>query len=469
MSNVTVVFAGLMPHAPVLVPSVGGEYCGQLEDTSAALAALGRRMVAARPDSLVVLSPHSPMRAGTVGLWTTSPLRGSFEAFGAKQERIRLPLDRALVNGIEEQCARRSLGSWPIARGPLDHGAMVPLFHLVAAGWDGPTCVVGLADLDGCLLDELGEAIAAAALALGRRIALVASGDLSHRLTATAPCGYAPEGERFDKTFIELLASGAPDAIRRVDTNLRSLAAEDGVAPTRAALAATGYATTGRTVLSYEGPFGVGYGVAVLSDPAAVSAIPAAPARGSTITDIADLPQVARQAVASAFVGGPETPPYAAAGPLKVPLGVFVTIHTVDHELRGCRGAPIPGQPDLVASTWRHAREAAFDDPRFPALEASELPNVRFTVSVLSPPERVGSIAALDPVKYGVLVTSTDGHRRGLLLPGIKGIDSAAEQVRLAQAKAGISPREAVMLQRFTTQSIDELLVPERRGLAHAP
>lgn len=462
-------FAALLPHAPVLVPSVGGEYLSQVEETCTALVEVGRRIAATSTDTLVVLSPHSPYKSGAAGIWRTAPLRGSFAAFGAKGQGVELPLDAALADAIEEECVRRSIGCWRIQRGGLDHGATVPLYHLMSAGWTRPACVVGLGDLENQKLDELGEAIAAAAAAVRRVIVVIASGDMSHRLTATAPCGYAPEGERFDQAFVELLATGTPDAIRRFDGDLRGLAAEDVVAPTRAALAATAFAHQGREILSYEGPFGVGYTVAILVDRAAKSATPAPPAAGSVLADIADLPQVARQSVVAALAGGPDTLPYTASGPLTARRGVFVSLHTVDDELRGCRGLPTGDDRDLVASTWAHAREAAFDDPRFAPLKASELPNVRFTVSVLGELERVRSIAALDPAKYGVLVSSSDGTRRGLLLPGIKTIENAAEQIRIAQAKAGLAAHEAVNLYRFTTQTVDELVVPEHRGLAHAP
>lgn len=462
-------FAALMPHAPILVPNVGGEHVREVEETCSALVEVGRRAAATAAETLVVLSPHSPYKAGAVSIWRTSPLHGSFAAFGARSERVELPLDAELADRLAEECGRRSLATWDIKRGSLDHGAMVPLYHLIAAGWDRPACIVGLGELDDRKLDDLGDAIAAAAAGLQRHIVLIASGDMSHRLTATAPYGYAPEGERFDQAFIDLLATGTPDAIRRVEPALRGLAAEDVVAPTRIALAATAFSKHGREVLSYEGPFGVGYGVAILSDRTAAPATPAGPVAGAVLSDIADLPQVARQSVAAVFAGGPELAPYSAAGPLTARRGVFVTLHTAEDELRGCRGAPLSKDRDLVASTWAHAREAAFDDPRFPPLKAADLPNLRFTVSILGELERVHSPAGLDPARYGVLVSSKDGVRRGLLLPGLKAIATAEDQVRMAQAKAGIAAHEPVALYRFTTQTIEELVVPETRGLAHAP
>ena len=43
----------------------------------------------------------------------------------------------------------------------------------------------------------------------------------------------------------------------------------------------------------------------------------------------------------------------------------------------------------------------------------------------------------------------TKGHRRGLLLPNLDGVDTVAEQVAIAREKAGIKEQETVELERF--------------------
>ena len=115
-------------------------------------------------------------------------------------------------------------------------------------------------------LRALGRALAAAAARLGKRIAVVASGDMSHRLTPDAPAGYDPRARQFDNEFIACLRRGAYGDLEHFDRKLQKLAGEDALDSTIVALAAVNWATTGHEVLSYEGPFGVGYGVAVLFD-----------------------------------------------------------------------------------------------------------------------------------------------------------------------------------------------------------
>ena len=351
------------------------------------------------------------------------------------------------------EAARRGVRTWPIAGESLDHGAVVPLCHLASAGWSGPTVIVSLNYPGEGGLDELGEAIAATAHETNRRTAAIASGDMSHRLTRSAPCGYHREAHRFDETFIALLRKGAFREIRRIDAGLRELAAEDVADSTTVALAAAGYRTDGHAVLSYEGPFGVGYGVAILFE--AKEDAPAEETSGAVVSRFSDLPAVARSAVEAKFRDGPGTPRVKAAGELTERRGIFVTIRTNRGELRGCRGTLQPAETDLVQETWCNAVATAFHDHRFPPVVKAELPRLRFSVTVLGELEPVVSPESLDPASYGVLVSAADG-RRGVLLPAIAGIGTVEQQLAIARSKAGIAPDESIGIQRFKARSFKE-------------
>ena len=105
------------------------------------------------------------------------------------------------------------------------HGALVPLWFLAEAGWAGPTVVLGLNHPGEGGLTTLGAAIAATAQALPRRLAVVASGDMSHRLTVNAPCGHHPQAHEFDETFIRLVCAGDYRGIEKIAPELRELPA----------------------------------------------------------------------------------------------------------------------------------------------------------------------------------------------------------------------------------------------------
>ncbi|MDR2492842.1 MAG: AMMECR1 domain-containing protein, partial [Coriobacteriales bacterium] len=65
----------------------------------------------------------------------------------------------------------------------------------------------------------------------------------------------------------------------------------------------------------------------------------------------------------------------------------------------------------------------------------------------LDGPKGPAGLEGLDVRRYGVIVSS--GRRRGLLLPDLEGVDTPAQQVAIALAKAGIDPQEAYRLERF--------------------
>jgi uncharacterized protein len=126
--------------------------------------------------------------------------------------------------------------------------------------------------------------------------------------------------------------------------------------------------------------------------------------------------------------------------------GVFVCIKKRG-ELRGCIGTFQPTCESIGSETISNAVSAATKDPRFSPVTEKELPELTYSVDVLSCPEKVSGITQLDPKKYGVIVVS--GFRRGLLLPDLEGVETVEEQLRISKMKAGILPHEEVEIYRF--------------------
>lgn len=135
---------------------------------------------------------------------------------------------------------------------------------------------------------------------------------------------------------------------------------------------------------------------------------------------------------------------------LEKKAGVFVSIHKKNGSLQGCIGTFLPTKKNVAEEIIYNSIVAAIQDPRFPPVTKKELPNLVYSVDILSKPKLVKK-ENLNPKKYGLIVATKDG-RRGLLLPDIPGVKTAEEQVQICKRKAGIGSNETVTYQIFTVE-----------------
>jgi AmmeMemoRadiSam system protein B/AmmeMemoRadiSam system protein A len=156
--------------------------------------------------------------------------------------------------------------------------------------------------------------------------------------------------------------------------------------------------------------------------------------------------QLARATVESYIKTGQVPQPKVIPEELRGKAGVFVTLHK-HGELRGCIGTTEPQAPDIAHEIINNAVESSTQDPRFNPVTAAELPELEYSVDVLTEPEPIKSEKELDPKRYGAIVES--GWKRGLLLPDLEGVDTVKRQLEICRMKANIGPQEPVKLYRF--------------------
>ena len=210
-------------------------------------------------------------------------------------------------------------------------------------------------------------------------------------------------------------------------------------------------------VISYEAPFGVGYLVAQLVSVRDTEPLATGRADGSSAQfRPAEIPALARLVIETFVATGKIIDaPEPLSDLLTARAGCFVSIKTVDGDLRGCIGTVEPVTDTLAEEIIANAVSAATRDPRFPPVAKSELPGLKYSVDVLSAPEPT-TLGELDPKIYGVIVEDEGGSNRGLLLPNLAGIDSAVQQVEIASRKAGIKPNASLKLYRFRSDRYSE-------------
>ncbi|MCG0277152.1 MAG: AmmeMemoRadiSam system protein A [Thermanaeromonas sp.] len=446
-----------LPHPPIMVPEVGGEELTKIASTVASAREVAREAAKFAPDVVVIISPHGPVFRDAVGLWATYELKGSLAAFRAPQVKFRYILDQELTREIAAAASQegiqvvlldennsRRYGLVP----ELDHGMMVPLYFLREAGVEGPLVAMGMAFMPREKLYAFGAALARAIKSSSRRAILIASGDLSHRLTPEAPAGYDPQGEIFDGRLKDLIAAFDVTGILNLPEELAERAGECGLRSFIMGLGALdGYRVEGG-VFSYEGPFGVGYLVArflVREEDPDRSLLKKKPEQKEA--ELSFPVRLAKESLEHYLHTGRILPvPKDLPPEMERRAGVFVSIKKFG-QLRGCIGTVSPVRSNIAEEIIYNALSAGLEDPRFPPVTVEELPYLEYSVDVLEEPEPVSSLEELDPRVYGVIVSS--GRKKGLLLPDLEGIDTPEEQVAIAKRKAGIGPNEPCRLQRF--------------------
>lgn len=471
----TIISAFAVPHPPVIVPSVGKGDERPIAATTAAYQQVAREIVAAKPDVIVLTSPHAPLFRDAFHITVDPRISGTMAQFRAFDEEMNARCDVELARKIEAYADRAHITTVDDRRyGPtMDHATYVPLSFVRAAWKDEnpeatsdlpcPIVRIGLSGFSSETHRELGRCIARAIDDLDRRAVFIASGDLSHKLKEDGPYGYAPEGPEFDERIGKIFDTGQLDDLFKMDPAMVEAASECGLRSFQIMTGAIEDKPFTSELLSLEGPFGVGYGVAAFRTPEA----PEDPAKsapqvveeeddgeeaGDSIFDANTDPCVAlaRYAVETFVRTGvvPSIPDDAPAELTDNKASAFVSLHK-DGELRGCIGTIAPVHPTLADEILENAVLACSEDPRFEAVTPDELGCISYSVDVLSAPERVESERDLDPRKYGVIVAK--GRRRGVLLPDLDGVDTAGFQVAIAKRKAGIDPHDShVKLSRFT-------------------
>jgi aromatic ring-opening dioxygenase LigB subunit len=205
------------------------------------------------PSFILVLDPHAPFAGGCTVL-SARQYSGSLADFGVRAVSVEAEGAGDEGNKLVQEL-ERTFPLERVERGALtlDYGAVVPLSFLKKAwGRMPPILLMNPIGLGYKEAWKFGEALSG--FETEASWALVASGDLSHRLIPDAPGGFHPDGERHDKALCEAIEKGSPEQVFQLGEEVISNAGECGL---RSALILMGLAAgMGRIkLLSYEGPF----------------------------------------------------------------------------------------------------------------------------------------------------------------------------------------------------------------------
>ena len=211
------VFAAIAPHGHLAIPeALSAEERGLGGATQAAMAELGRRFDAAKPDVSIILTPHNVHVEGAMAIIMAGKLRGTLSEWTKEPIAIDATTDRELgraalnaINGEGIPAVGISYGGndQPTATAIIDWGVVIPLWFMGGRSTPPVPTVVLSPARDRSLADHVnaGRALAKAAAASGKRVALIASCDHGHGHLADGPYGFEPASADYDNQVTEIV------------------------------------------------------------------------------------------------------------------------------------------------------------------------------------------------------------------------------------------------------------------------
>lgn len=276
----SLVFGAIAPHGGDILEEIADDPA-VMEKTRLAMQEMGRRCIFARPDTVVVLTPHGQSVEGAISVGATRTCAGVLEGKPPKRIEASWETDLGFVAALVGEGEAQKL---PLARlisddkgvdgvFPLDWGALIPLWYAAHPLVPRPQIVVLCPDrrLPRETLVRLGVALARVSEASGKRVALLASCDQGHAHDADGPYDYDPASAVHDKAMCEAIAENDLPRLLDWSPEFMETAKVDAYWQTIILAGALGRTPMTGELLSYEAPTYFGMAVAAYSPMSSVA------------------------------------------------------------------------------------------------------------------------------------------------------------------------------------------------------
>lgn len=251
----------VLPHSPLLIPEIGRANYNFLDKTTVAYNQIGESLKELGLETLVIISPHGLTRDNAFTLNVAPEMEINLKDFGFIPAKTTLTGDSLLADQIKTALPEE-LPLQLISESILDYGSAIPayLFRSLVGNFK----IIVISPAENLNLEEhyeLGKYLQKIIKDSDKKIAVMASSDLSHRLKRKSPGGYSPKGAKFDNKLIEYLndKETAATNIFKMDAKLIKDAGECGLKPIVILLGILEGTPAKSRIISYQTDFGIGY------------------------------------------------------------------------------------------------------------------------------------------------------------------------------------------------------------------
>ena len=223
------VYACITPHGSSIIEELAGNERELFRPTREAMVKLGDKMKSYQPDTIIVLTPHGLRLRGYANIYISESCRGSLSDngntisadFKCDRELAETILKKAQEVHIPIIGANYGTISGEASNIEMDWGTLIPLWYMGARDEKRPQLVVIGPSREIPLEDlvKLGKIIAEAALASGKKIALVASADQAHAHDPNGIYGFHPAAKEYDSIVTDIVKNNEFSRLLDFDMN----------------------------------------------------------------------------------------------------------------------------------------------------------------------------------------------------------------------------------------------------------
>lgn len=258
----SLVHASIIPHSPVLLPTIGSEHVAKLQHTIDAIKEVEGEMYVTQPETIFVISPHGPTTNEAFSIHLAPQFTINFSEFGDTTTTATFQADIELISKIREYAdsnqadAEFSVPVNIVDHSDLDYGSAVPLYYLTQHLPQVKIVPISVSMLDAKQHFQFGRLLRRVAIESNKRVAIIASAELSH---FPAQPHDNSAGQTYDAKIQEMIKTGKYDDILKLNLSIVEAAqAEHGHQALLILFGALSDLECKPQVISYEVPLGVG-------------------------------------------------------------------------------------------------------------------------------------------------------------------------------------------------------------------
>lgn len=253
------VFAGFTPSSPLLLPSINEAKMSEVQDTRSAFEELAEELYAVHPDTLVIFAEAKTMYSDAVSINVADPYTADLSEFGDLGYHKKYHPDFSFIDRLQRHLRKTDLPISLSTDHALSAAMAVPLDILTGHLPNVRIVPVAPCELDAKTHFNVGVALKHIILESNKRIAVIATGDMSHTLSKTAPAGFHKDGKVYDDTILTIFREHNVSGLLQLPESLMKNAHDTSYRQVCMLMGVLDGMYTAPNVLAYDAPFGVGY------------------------------------------------------------------------------------------------------------------------------------------------------------------------------------------------------------------